>query len=381
MLSTKIHEQTILEISQGDYIGATIDSFLIDRQARDLSRHTIRFYREFLRTFNQYCTIHSVSFIQQVTPDFLRRYFLAFGEKHNPGGVHGAYRSLRAFFQWLVKEEIMAAHWKNPMQKVKAPKVVLGPLDPISIEDIRALINTCQRGNLIGERDRAIFLFLLDTGARAQELCNMNIKEIDMNTGAVMIRYGKGGKTRMVFMGRKTRRALRAYLRMRQDRGHGSISAASDGSFYYDRKESSNQVTIHPGKQRFAGFEPLAVYYNFNHKLGTLDLDEFWFTSEDLDTNVHRVREALLSYLALGTQKTNAVVEHLKPHLGRNNVLALLKELVDSGDIVKGRQGRSDIFSLSSPEQLVLPPNKDIIRYNQEIVPTVSALGLEGGGK
>jgi integrase/recombinase XerD len=102
----------------------------------------------------------------------------------------------------------MVPQWKNPMQKVKAPKVVLDPLEPISIEEVRALVNTCRRGDFIGERDRAIFLFLLDTGARARELCNMNIKDIDLNTGAVMIRYGKGGKTRMVLIGRKTRRAM-----------------------------------------------------------------------------------------------------------------------------------------------------------------------------
>jgi len=35
-----------------------------------------------------------------------------------------------------------------------------------------------------GERDKAIFLFLLNTGARARELCNLNIKEIDLNTGS-----------------------------------------------------------------------------------------------------------------------------------------------------------------------------------------------------
>ena len=29
------HEQTILELFQGDYISATADSFLIDRQARE----------------------------------------------------------------------------------------------------------------------------------------------------------------------------------------------------------------------------------------------------------------------------------------------------------------------------------------------------------
>src|ERR1043166_7913152 len=32
-----------------------------------------------------------------------------------------------------------------------------------------------------------------------------------------MIRYGKGGKTRTVFIGRTTRRALRAYLHLRHD--------------------------------------------------------------------------------------------------------------------------------------------------------------------
>jgi site-specific recombinase XerD len=104
MFLNKNHEQTIIKISQGNFITSAIDSFLIDRQARELSQHTLRFYREFLRC-----------------------YFLAFGEKHNSGGVHGAYRTLRAFFQWLMKEEVMAPDWNNPMLKVKAPKVILDP--------------------------------------------------------------------------------------------------------------------------------------------------------------------------------------------------------------------------------------------------------------
>ena len=96
MFLAKNHEQTILEISQGDYVSAIADSFLSARQARELSKHTLRFYREFLRTFIEYGNANSLSFIQEITPDFLRRYFLAFGEKYNPGGVHGAYRTLRA---------------------------------------------------------------------------------------------------------------------------------------------------------------------------------------------------------------------------------------------------------------------------------------------
>ncbi len=158
----------------------------------------------------------------------------------------------------------MAPEWKNPMLKVKAPKVVLDPLEPISIEDVRALINTCQRGDFIGERDRAIFLFLLDTGARARELCNMNIKEIDLNTGAVMIRYGKGGKTRMVFIGRKTRRAIRSYLRMRHDQSPAMFVSKDEERLTYDglrqllerrgakRAKLGNKPKLHGFRRAFA---------------------------------------------------------------------------------------------------------------------------------
>jgi integrase/recombinase XerD len=263
MFLSKNDEQTILEISRGDPIITAIDSFLIDRQARELSRHTLKFYREFLRTFIEYCNANSLTLIQEITPDFLRRYFLAFGEKHNPGGVHGAYRTLRAFFQWLMKEEVMAPDWKNPMLKVKAPKVILDPLEPISIQDVRALLNMCQRGDLIGERDRSLFLFLLDTGARAREACNMNLKDVDLNTGAVMIRYGKGGKTRMVFIGRTTRRAMRAYLRLRHDPSPALFISKDEERLTYDglrqllerrtkRANLSNKPKLHGFRRAFA---------------------------------------------------------------------------------------------------------------------------------
>jgi site-specific recombinase XerD len=236
---------------------------LIDRPARELSRHTLRFYRDFLRTFSEYCNANSLTFIQEITADFLRRYFLAFGEKHNPGGVHGAYRTLRAFFQWLMKEEVMAADWKNPMLKVKAPKVILDPLEPISIQDVRALLNTCQRGDLIGERDRTLFLFLLDTGARAREAGNMNIKDVDLNTGAVMIRYGKGGKTQMVFIGRTTSRVMRAYLRLRHDPSPALFISKDEERLTYDalrqllerrakRAKPGNKPKLHGFRRAFA---------------------------------------------------------------------------------------------------------------------------------
>src|SRR5215207_7664794 len=138
MFYGKNHEQTIIENSQGDYIAIIAESFLVDRQSAGLSRHTLKFYRQFLSPFITYCNTTSLKFIGEINPDILRRYLLVFAETHNPGGVHAAYRTIRAFFHWLAKEEVMAPEWKNPMLKVKEPKVFIDPLDPISIEDVKS---------------------------------------------------------------------------------------------------------------------------------------------------------------------------------------------------------------------------------------------------
>ena len=62
-----------------------------------------------------------------------------------------------------------------------------------------------------------MMLGLLDTGARAKEFLNINLEDVELATGSVLIRQGKGRKPRMVFLGRKTIRAIRAYLRSRRD--------------------------------------------------------------------------------------------------------------------------------------------------------------------
>jgi hypothetical protein len=54
MFSSEIHEQTIIEISQGDYIAITAESFLVDRQSAGRSQHTLKFYRQFLNPFIRY---------------------------------------------------------------------------------------------------------------------------------------------------------------------------------------------------------------------------------------------------------------------------------------------------------------------------------------
>ncbi|MDK1082365.1 MAG: tyrosine-type recombinase/integrase [Anaerolineae bacterium] len=71
-------------------------------------------------------------------------------------------------------------------------------------------------------RDQAIILVLLDTGLRASELCALKIGDIDIKRGKVDIRHSlvggaKGGKGRVVFLGKTARRALWRYQVERED--------------------------------------------------------------------------------------------------------------------------------------------------------------------
>jgi integrase len=47
-----------------------------------------------------------------------------------------------------------------------------------------------------------VILGLLDTGARAQEYLNLNLADVDLANGSLLIRKGKGGKPRVAFLGR-----------------------------------------------------------------------------------------------------------------------------------------------------------------------------------
>ena len=171
MLDTKNRNHLTLDFLQGGYLAIAMESFLTDRKASGCAKKTVEFYALHLNQFTTHCDSHAITLIQEISADFLRRYLLAYSESHNPGGTHAAFRTLRVFFRWLEFEEVMPPDWINPIHKVRAPKVSKEPINPVALEDVQALIDSCKGGNY-AERDKSIFLCLLDTGVRATELSN-----------------------------------------------------------------------------------------------------------------------------------------------------------------------------------------------------------------
>lgn len=199
-----------------DRIATWIEAFLIDRQAQNISPTTMVFYRNKLRYFMGYCKDQGVERIPNISADLLRRYMLWLTESgHNPGGMHACYRVIKTFLLWY-EREVEPENWKNPIRKIKPPKVPLEILEPVSTETIMALLGTCT-GGPNAKRDKTLILFMADTGARASEVCSIDLDDVNPVTGKVIIRKGKGQKARTVFIGSQTRKALRGYLLERKN--------------------------------------------------------------------------------------------------------------------------------------------------------------------
>jgi integrase/recombinase XerD len=207
---------TITKYAQETHLLTWLEGFLIDRKAQNMSAGTVIFYRQKLCKFAAFCESLAITQITEITPTTLREYLLFLEQKgHNPGGIHAHFRTLRAFLNWW-EIECEPSDWRNPIKKVKAPKVGIDPLEPVDFNSIKAILDACDQTTFTGTRDKALILVLLDTGSRAGELLRLNVDDIDLVSGAVLIREGKGHKPRMVYVGKKTRHAIRAYLKQRQ---------------------------------------------------------------------------------------------------------------------------------------------------------------------
>ncbi len=193
------------------------ESFFTRCRSQGLSPGTIHFYKIKLSKFTSFCLEKWISSILELTPSILREYLLFLQDTgHNPGGRHAHFRAIRTFLYWY-ENEYEPDGWKNPITKVKAPKVVQDPLDPVTVADIKSLLGTCNKTGFTNLRDRAIILFLSDTGVRANELLSLNNDDVNLNTGQIQIKKGKGGKYRIVFIGQTTANAIFTYLNNRRD--------------------------------------------------------------------------------------------------------------------------------------------------------------------
>ena len=72
------------------------------------------------------------------------------------------------------------------------------------------------------------YLPCLDSGLRASELTSLNLSDLELSTGTLEIKKGKGRKPRVTFVGSVTRKAIRQWLKYRSDEA-GALFTTLEG--------------------------------------------------------------------------------------------------------------------------------------------------------
>lgn len=180
--------------------------WLLTQDAKNLSPHTVRMYRETVMPFVKFISQYAPS-LDAVQPTHIRQWLL-FKKRQGvqPQTLSNAYRLPKMFWRWCLKEGLTE---NDPFQSVERPKPerkVKPALTPLQVD---AILNACEGGDWQSRRNRALVLTLLDTGMRLRECLSLTVGDITQEQ--VLIR-GKGGKQRLVFLSPETRLALRRYL-------------------------------------------------------------------------------------------------------------------------------------------------------------------------
>lgn len=190
-------------------IALAVQSFYLDRQAAGCSSATLTWYRKYLGAWANWTAQHQIANPEAITATHIRTYLAELQDSPaSARTVHHHASALRAFCNFLVADDLLAA---NPMHKVKMPRLPQTILPAFTLEDVFAILSVCHH-----DRDRAIVLMLLDTGLRAAELCALSIGCISLVTGAVTVHAGKGNRDRLVYLGARTRKVLLRYIMSRR---------------------------------------------------------------------------------------------------------------------------------------------------------------------
>ncbi|AVK85971.1 integrase [Lysinibacillus sp. B2A1] len=115
---------------------------------------------------------------------------------------------IKAFYTWLVREEIIL---KNPASKIKSPKVPKRLREGLTIEELEIVRESCST-----LCQRALIEVFYSTACRLSELSALNIHDINWQDMSTIV-YGKGSKERKVFFSFKALFHLKRYLCSRND--------------------------------------------------------------------------------------------------------------------------------------------------------------------
>lgn len=224
-----------------------LNAFLEAKQIEGRSNKTIDRYRYILRKAMKKLNVP----LKNITIYHLRSYLMDMKKKGiSDSTIEGIRGILCSYFVWLQKEGLLINNPCSNINAIKCAKKVRLPFSDIDIENLKAACDST--------RDKAIINFLLSTGCRISEVCELNKDDIDFQNLECIV-HGKGNKERTVYINNITCMFLKKYINERDDKNpalfisskrKNRITPGGIRSRLKDIGKKANVENVHPHRFR-----------------------------------------------------------------------------------------------------------------------------------
>jgi integrase/recombinase XerD len=193
-----------------DALRVYLDHLVVER---GIAENTLRSYRRDLRRYAEYLAGRGVRDLGEVAESDVGEFLATLREGehgHPPLAAASAARTLvavRGLHKFAVLDGILAVDVAREVHPPAPPRRLPKALP---LDRVEALLEACRLDDPLGVRDRALLELLYSTGSRISEAVGLDLDDIDLDTRSVLL-AGKGGKQRLVPVGRPAVAAVDAY--------------------------------------------------------------------------------------------------------------------------------------------------------------------------
>jgi integrase/recombinase XerD len=192
-----------------------LEAFLVVFAAQRAAR-TVEAYRRDLEAFRAFLRAP----VSGATVADLERYTAGLrADGLSPSSLARRLAATRSFYRHL---QLIGARADNPAAEIPLPRRTRRLPRTLSAGEAERLIEAANLASPRGLRDRALVELLYGSGLRISEAVGLERNGVDLDERAVRV-LGKGGKERVVPVGRQAAEAIRRYLargRQHLDRRH-----------------------------------------------------------------------------------------------------------------------------------------------------------------
>lgn len=205
-----------------------LEEFIYELKIQNYSKRTAGTYFYNVRLFVEYLKEQAITEYSELRTVHLKEfvnYLQAKGYKSNY--INVILKSVRAFFNYLVKEQYIST---NPMNRIKFLKEDREVIHTFTEKEVARLLSVYSFKNYLEARNKLIIAFFVDTGMRLTELIKL---QEDWIEDSVIRVFGKGSKWRYVPISPQLKKLIIRYQRIRQ--GYFERIGAIGGNFFLSR--------------------------------------------------------------------------------------------------------------------------------------------------